>query len=131
MFSSQYNSEKLILAGKINHRWNNIGAFAPEGKFETEGWYMQSSYQLLPQLQATVRYDVIYVDKDDKKGEGAAQFGFPRHSAFTNDWMLGLRWDISASSIFRADYHHIQGTAILSQTDNSNWQLTTQDAGSS
>jgi len=127
MFSAQYNGEKFTLTGEYNYRWNNFGAFAPEGKFITESWYVEGSYRILPKLQATVRYDVIYMDKDDKRGDGAAFLGYERHTAFANDWMAGLRWDITPSWMLRADYHHIHGTAILSQGDNPDRKLTTQD----
>lgn len=127
LFSAQYNGEKFTLTGEYNYRWNNFGAFAPAGKFITESWYVQGSYQVLPKLQATVRYDVIYMDKDDKRGDGAALLGYQRHSAFGNDWMVGLRWDITSSWMLRADYHRIHGTATLSQADNPDRQMTGQD----
>jgi hypothetical protein len=127
LFSAQYNGEKFTLTGEYNYRWNTFGAFAPEGKFITESWYVQGSYQVLPKLQATVRYDVIYMDKDDKRGDGAALLGYQRHSAFGNDWMVGLRWDITTSWMLRADYHRIHGTAALSQADNPDRRMTRQD----
>jgi hypothetical protein len=127
MFSAQYNGEKFTLTGEYNYRWNTFGAFAPAGKFITESWYVQGSYQVLPKLQATVRYDVIYMDKDDKRGDGAAFLGYERHTAFANDWMVGLRWDITPSWMLRADYHRIHGTTVLSQADNPDRQMTRQD----
>jgi hypothetical protein len=127
LFSAQYNGEKFTLTGEYNYRWNTFGAFAPEGKFITESWYVQGSYQVLPKLQSTVRYDVIYMDKDDKRGDGAALLGYQRHSAFGNDWMVGLRWDITTSWMLRADYHRIHGTAALSQADNPDRRMTRQD----
>ena len=127
LFSAQYNGEKFTLTGEYNYRWNTFGAFAPEGKFITESWYVQGSYQVLPKLQATVRYDVIYMDKGDKRGDGAAYLGYQRHSAFGNDWMAGLRWDITPSWMLRADYHRIHGTASLAQADNPDRQMTSQD----
>ena len=128
LFSAQYNGEKFTLTGEYNYRWNTFGRFAPEGgKFITESWYVQGSYQVLPKLQATVRYDVIYMDKDDKRGDGAALLGYQRHTAFGNDWMVGLRWDITTSWMLRADYHLIHGTASLSQADNPDRTVTRQD----
>lgn len=127
MFSAQYNGEKFTLTGEYNYRWNTFGAFAPAGKFITESWYVQGSYQVLPKLQATVRYDVIYMDKDDKRGDGAAFLGYERHTAFANDWMVGLRWDITPSWMLRADYHRIHGTTVLSQADNPDRKMTRQD----
>jgi hypothetical protein len=128
LFSAQYNGERFTLTGEYNYRWNEFGAFAPAGKFITESWYVQGSYQFLLQLQATVRYDVIYIDKSDRRGDGAAALGYQRHSYFANDWVFGLRWDINPSWMLRADYHRIHGTAWLSQADNNpDTRSTTQD----
>jgi hypothetical protein len=130
MFSAQYNGEKFTLTGEYDYRWNQVqgyGAHYPDSNFVTESWYLQGSYQFLPQLQATLRYDVIYMDKDDRNGSRAAAFGLPNHIAYANDWMFGLRWDITPAWMLRAEYHRVHGTAWLSQADNIDRQLTVQD----
>jgi hypothetical protein len=130
MFSAQYNGEKLTLTGEYDYRWNQVqgyGAAFPDNHFVTESWYAQGSYQFIPELQGTIRYDVIYMDKDDRKGSRAASFGLPNHIAYANDWMVGLRWDITTSWMLRAEYHRVHGTAWLSQADNQDRQMTVQD----
>jgi hypothetical protein len=128
MFSAQYNGEKFTLTGEYEFRWNTFGNFAPQGgKFISESWYVEGSYRILPQLQATVRYDMVSIDKDDRGGDGALRLGFPRHVAYAKDWVFGLRWDITSSWMVRADYHRVHGTAWLPQADNIDPDKTVQD----
>jgi hypothetical protein len=128
MFSAQYNGEKFTLTGEYEFRWNTFGNFAPQGgKFISESWYVEGSYRILPQLQATVRYDMISIDKDDRGGDGALRLGFPRHVAYSKDWVFGLRWDITSSWMVRADYHRVHGTAWLPQADNIDPDKSVQD----
>jgi len=120
LFSAQYNGENLNLTGEYSYRWNNFGNFAQYGggKFVTESWYLEGSYRILPQLQATVRYDTITINKDDPNGNDAANLGFPKHVAFAQDWVFGLRWDITPSWMLRTDYTLVHGTAWLPWADN-------------
>ncbi|ESS73848.1 hypothetical protein MGMO_9c00440 [Methyloglobulus morosus KoM1] len=127
LFSAQYNGEKFTLTGEYEYSWNTFGNFAPRGKFVTESWYVEGSYRILPKLQATVRYDTISMDKDDKNGDGAVALGFPRHVAFAQDWVFGLRWDITPAWMVRADYSRVHGTAWLPQADNPDPNKTKQD----
>lgn len=127
LFSAQYNGEKFTLTGEYDYRWNTFGSFAPKGKFITESWYVEASYRILTKLQATVRYDTISMNKDDKNGDGAVALGFPRHVAFAQDWVFGLRWDITPAWMVRADYSRVHGTAWLPQADNPDPNKTKQD----
>ena len=128
MASAQYNGENFTLTGEYQYRWNNFGNFAPYGgKFESESWYIEGSYRILPQLQATVRYDTFSMDIDDRGGAGATALGFPNHAAFAKDWVFGLRWDITPSWMVRGDYTRVHGTSWLPQADNPEPALTTQD----
>lgn len=127
MFSAQYNGENFTLTGEYQYRWNSFGNFAPAGKFVTESWYVEGSYRILPQLQATVRYDTLSIDKDDRTGNGAVALGFPRHVAFAQDWVFGLRWDITSSWMLRGDYTLVHGTAWLPQADNPDVNRDVQD----
>jgi hypothetical protein len=127
LFSAQYNGEKFTLTGEYNYRWNNFGNFAPQGKFVTESWYVEGNYRILPKLQATVRYDTVSINKDDRGGSGALQLGLPRHVSYATDWVFGLRYDITPSWMIRADYTRVHGTAWLPQADNPDPSKTVQD----
>lgn len=127
LFSAQYNGEKFNLTAEYEYRWNKFGNFAPEGQFVSESWYVEGSYRILPQLQATVRYDALSMNKDDPGGDAAVALKFPRHVAFAKDWVFGLRWDITSSWMLRGEYHRVHGTAWLSQLDNPDPFKTVQD----
>jgi hypothetical protein len=128
VLSGQYNGEYITLTGEYSYRWNNFGNFAQfGGKFITESWYVEGSYRILPKLQATVRYDTMFMDNDDRNGKGAVALGFPNHVAFAEDWVVGLRWDITPSWMIRADYTRAHGTAWLSQADNPEPDQTKKD----
>jgi TonB dependent receptor len=119
MASAQYNGEKFTLTGEYQVRWNTFGRFAPQGgKFLTESWYVEGSYRVLPELQATVRYDTVSIDMDDRSGKGAEQLNFPGHVTYAKDWVFGLRWDITPAWMVRGEYHRVHGTAWLPQADN-------------
>ncbi len=129
LFSAQYNGEKITLTGEYEYRWNTFGRFASQGggKFVSESWYVEGSYRILPELQATVRFDTISMDITDRNGDTAALLGFQRHTAFASDWVFGLRWDITPSWMVRADYTRVHGTAWLPQADNPDPNKTKQD----
>jgi len=127
LFSAQYNGEKFSLTGEYEYRWNRFGQFAPLGKFVSESWYLEGSYRILPELQATVRYDAFAMDISDRGGAGALRLNFPRSAAYAKDWVFGLRWDITPSWLVRGEYHRIHGTAWLPQADNPEPNQNVQD----
>lgn len=130
MFSAQYNGENFTLTGEYDYRWNTwrgYGRLLSDFDTVTESWYIQGSYRFLPKLQATLRYDVLYNNVDDRDGNRLARFGLPGHMSYASDWMAGLRWDITDSWMLRGEYHRIHGTAWLPQADNPDRSLTVQD----
>ncbi len=127
LFSAQYNGEKLTLTGEYEYAWNNFGFFAPEGVFVSESWYVEGSYRILPALQATFRYDSFSMNRDDRDGNGAVALHFPNYTAFAQDWVFGLRWDITSNWMIRGDYHRVRGTSWLPQADNPDPFKTAQD----
>lgn len=129
LFSAQYNSEKFTLTGEYSYRWNSFGNFAQfgGGEFVSESWYVEGSYRILPALQATIRFDTISVDRDDRNGDGAAKLGFPNYTAYADDWVFSLRYDITPAWMLRADYSRVRGTAWLPQADNPDPFVTKED----
>ncbi|KAF3981074.1 MAG: hypothetical protein HFP81_08320 [Methylococcales symbiont of Hymedesmia sp. n. MRB-2018] len=132
LFSAQYNGEKLGLAAEYLYRWNHSKNYdaIPDNRSITESWFIQGSYRFISQLQGIVRYETLSLTIDDRSGNYAVAFGLPKHIAYSKDWMLGLRWDITSSLMMRTEYHRIHGTAWLAQADNQdrsktreNWNL--------
>ncbi len=89
----------------------------------TEAWYAQATRRFGNNWQGFIRYDALYLDKDDKTGEGFASdpiiagLGFKAHSRYAQDWVLGVRHDIDHLAL-SAELHRVDGTAWLAQAEN-------------
>jgi len=129
VLSAQYNGEKIGLTAEYyysRNQFRDFGPYSPDYTPITTNWYLQGSYRLTPKWQTILRYDVNYLNKDDKSGSVFEQIGLPAHMGFTKDWMIGLRWDISPSLMIRGEYHTINGTSWLSSADNKDRHATEQ-----
>lgn len=127
IFSAQYNAEHWSLTGEYAIRKFDFSDFGPlfslpDNDFIGESFYVQGTYRFNPKWEAVARYDVLFADRDDRDGEEfeAATDGLPSHSRFAKDFTVGLRWDITPSFMFRAEYHNVNGTAWLPRGDNPN-----------
>jgi len=124
ILSAQYNAEFWTLTSEYAFRhfkYRDVGVIPGLSNFSTTGesYYLQGSYRLAEKLEALLRYDVLYQDRDDRMGAAfSAQFGVPRHSRFAKDWTFGLRWDLSKAWMSRIEYHRVDGTAWLPRLDN-------------
>lgn len=124
IFSAQYNAEHWSLTGEYALRKFAFSDFGPllglpENDFTGESFYLQSTYRFSPTWEGVVRYDVLFTDRDDRGGDQfEAATGLPSHTRFAKDFTLGLRWDITPSFMFRAEYHNVNGTAWLPRGDN-------------
>jgi predicted porin len=98
VFSAQYNGGKFGLTAEYFYRWNASKDYdvIPDHKSISESWYIQGSYRFMPQLQGIVRYETLSQSIDDRSGNRAASFGLPNHIAYSKDWMVGLRWDVTS-----------------------------------
>jgi hypothetical protein len=85
----------------------------------TEAWYVQATRRMGNGWQGYLRYDALYYDKDDRNGTAfaAAVPGFPAFSRFAKDWVFGVRRDLDHVAL-SAEFHHVDGTAWLAQSDN-------------
>ena len=126
ILSAQYNAENWSLTGEYARReleFDDSILYVPPvlKHFTGESYYIQGSYRLHPQWEALVRYDVTYLNKDDRDGEamealtGGAR---PDYSQYAKDWTIGLRWDPHPSWMVRAEHHWVDGTAWLPAQDN-------------
>ncbi len=129
IFSLQYNAEHWSLTTEYSLR----KVSQPVSTMMSEGYYIQGSYRFSPHWEGLLRYDVFYLDQDDKNGKKFAAkdpFGHPPYSQFAKDWTAGLTWKIFPDFMLRTEYHRIDGTAWLFFLDNPNpsetsrsWQL--------
>jgi len=128
ILSAQFNGEKIGLTGEYYYSYNKFRDFGviPDTSPVSENWYIQGSYRLSHKWQSIIRYDVNYLDKDNRTGSNLEQANLPAHMGFTKDWMIGLRWDITPSIMIRGEYHNINGTSWLPSADNPDRSKTKQ-----
>lgn len=88
----------------------------------TEAWYVQLTRRFTPAWQGYLRYDVLYLNKDDRNGSAFIQepfvtfSGIPSYHRFAKDWTVGIRYDWNAWA-FSAEWHRVDGTAWISELD--------------
>jgi len=119
ILSAQYNAEFWSLTSEYALRYlkyQGVEGF-PDFSRTGESFYLQGTYRFLGKLEALLRYDVLYQDRNDRRGNKATGAN-PKHSLFAKDWTLGLRWDITNAWMSRIEYHYVDGTAWLSSLDN-------------
>ncbi len=89
----------------------------------TEAGYVQATRRMGNNWQGYLRHDVLYYDNNDRDGTAFAgsalplMLGLPAHSRFAKDWVFGVRHDIEHIAL-SAEWHHVDGTAWLAQSDN-------------
>ncbi len=122
ILSAQYNAENWSATAEYARRsygLRNFGVSALNVSQVGESYYLQGTYRLLPKLEGLLRYDVTYGNKDDRNGRGyAARTGGHAFTQYTKDWTMGLRYDVTPEFMIRAEYHNMEGTAILPSLDN-------------
>jgi len=121
VLSLEHNTENWSLTGEYGQiavHSQGYGIPLVEEDNTTESWYLQATRRLGGGWQAFLRYDVFYLDKDDRDGSvfAAQAVLTPARVRFAKDWALGLRRDIGRWS-WSGEWHHVDGTAWLSPTD--------------
>ncbi len=94
------------------------------------GMYGMLSIPIPGQENVTVvgLYDVYYSDKDDKGGTAqAAYYGDVAYNYYRKDVGIGVRWDINAYWLIKAEYHKVIGAALLTQYFNDNMAVKNWD----
>lgn len=136
--SSQYNAEKWQFTTEVAFEhvsYNNISAAFDQAGFDSIGYYGQLDYKFNSNRQAFIRYEEFQLNRDDWNGKKAAReslatsiflsgFGInqppsPAHNNYSKAWVFGGHWDIKPNLRLRAEYHFVEGTAILSQRENT------------
>ncbi len=124
ILSLQYNAERWSLTSEYALRYfkyrnvDGINDFSKKG----ESFYLQGTYRIVPQVEALLRYDLLFQDRNDRNGDQFASTpafsGIPAHTRFAKDITLGLLWDITHAWMTRIEYHYVEGTAWLPVLDN-------------
>lgn len=128
--SAQWNSEYWSFTTEFvlekPDRKGFGGAFNPPDN-TVQAYYMQLDRRINQQFSTFVRYDEVLVDKDDADGSDYQnRTGLPAHQRYAKDWTIGVAYQPNSQWLFRAEWHHILGTAWLSILDNPQPADTTE-----
>lgn len=119
VLSLEHNSENWSFTGEYAQTENRARDYGAQFDDNTvEAWYIQATRRFGQDWRAYLRYDVIYLDRDDRDGSKFfASSGIPGHARFARDSVLGVRYD-DGGFAFWAEYHHVDGSAWLARVDN-------------
>jgi len=124
ILSAQYNAEKWTLTAEYAReplQWRGYGPLFPERDVTGEGYYLQGTYRVRPNLELLARYEEGFPDKDDRSGrkrEAATGGLLPANFGFSKTFTAGIRWDINPYWMLRAEYAYNDGTFNLSGREN-------------
>ncbi len=68
--SAQYNAEQWTLTAEYAReplQWSGYGPYSPDRDATTEGWYLQGTYRMRPDLELMLRYEEGYADTADRR----------------------------------------------------------------
>jgi hypothetical protein len=87
-----------------------------------EAYYLQAQRRINSNWSVMSRWDVDYVDKDDRSGNDTepSLLGTLGYGQYSKDYTLGLRWDIQENIMLNTEYHYVKGASWLSLLDNPN-----------
>lgn len=141
-YSAEYNAANWSLSAEFVNTDAQAQGFAagagfgspiPDFDTDAQSYYMQWRWRPIQRWDILARYDVLYLNKDDKNGNRFAlavagtPLARPAYSQFAKDKTLGLGWQPNARSLIRLEWHRVNGTGWLSQRDNPLPAQTQQD----
>ncbi|WP_028471373.1 hypothetical protein [Neptunomonas japonica] len=123
ILGGQYNTESLSFTAEYMllrvDRSDLGGAFERNGKSTSKSYYLQTEYRFAKNWDLMLRYDVFFLNKNDRNGFKAEQrSGRPAYAQWAKDYSLGIGWQASSNMSFRAEWHSIKGTGWLAIQDN-------------
>jgi hypothetical protein len=122
--SFQYDAEKWTLSAEYAIeplKWRDYGPLRPDRDVTSEGWYVQGTYRIRPELDLMLRWEQGVADTADRNGtrlEARTGGLLPAHVGYSKALTTGLRWDISRHWMLRAEYSYHEGTFTLSAREN-------------
>jgi len=124
VLSLQYNTLNWSVSGEYARRrssFENLALPLPIKKEEGESYYLQFTWRPMQQWSSYARYDVAYLNRDDKNGsEREAMSGglIPAYKMFALDKTLGIRWTINNDWEIAVENHWVDGAAWLDAVEN-------------
>jgi hypothetical protein len=132
LFSAQYNAERWSLTAEYGWIDSERAGYStaptallqvlPSWKRNTsENFYVQGEYRFTSDFSAVLRYDVLHLNRNDRGGKEMSRLsGMASHRFYARDLTAGVRWSFARNFLLAADYHYVNGTAWLNETDNPN-----------
>jgi len=131
ILSLQYNAERWSLTTEYSVRRVRTAGFGQSSNIDkAETYYFQGTYRILKDWEALLRYDLTFLNKNDKNGHDFAAknpLGRPAYSRFAKDWTVGLRWNVTPQFSLGIENHRVNGTAWLPPLDNPDPYDTKRD----
>ena len=125
VLSLEHNQEHWSVTTEYSQTSVHSNGYGPlaasiEKDNTTEAWYLQATRRFGGGWQGFLRYDVFYVDKNDRDGSAFAAslppFRDYPYLRYAKDWTVGVRRDIGRWA-WSGEWHHVDGTAWLSPSD--------------
>ena len=113
VYSLEYTWEDLTIRSEYaeNDRTQTIlGISALDGP--SQAWYVMLSYACSDRLSFSLLYDEYYRMKHDKDGDKSNKQTIDSEP-WRKDWGLGLRYDVNENWTLKAEYHIVEGGALL------------------
>ena len=114
VYSLEYSWNSLIFRSEYseNDRTQTVYGTSPlDGP--SQAWYVMLTYSPTDQLSFTILYDEFYRLKHDKRGDNASPKGTIDSIPWRKDWGLGMRYDFNNNWTLKAEYHAVDGGALL------------------
>ena len=116
VFSLRYNQRAWELTGElalVDQKNDDFGLSTGRRSSTSELDYLQGRYHLNSQLTVVARWERVYANTDDKKGDNLILRGRASHGGFHKNNVLGLVWQPSARWMFAIEAQDIEGTYTL------------------
>ncbi|WP_246828289.1 hypothetical protein [Ectothiorhodospira sp. PHS-1] len=129
VLSAEWNRKDFSLMAEAVHRRIRSSGFregASDATRHEQGYYIQGTYRLGNGWEAFLRYDTHWNDRTDRAGRrqsleslgpGSLAPQAP-HRFYQHQWTLGTGWRITPQWLLRAEWHHVDGTALTPLADN-------------
>ncbi|MCG5516168.1 MULTISPECIES: hypothetical protein [unclassified Ectothiorhodospira] len=127
VLSAEWNRERLSLTTEgVIRRLHPKGYGPLTGDAYTEaGYYLQGTYRFNHQWEGVVRHEQHWNDTRDRSGTRQSREFEPLpgvarapHRFYQHQWTVGAGWRPTPQWLLRAEWHHIEGTALTPLADN-------------
>jgi hypothetical protein len=101
---------------------------------DSESYYLQLGYSLNEQWSLLARYDMVYLDKDDKYGRATPISIYDVRkgaNSYARDRTIAISWQPVSEWLLSLEYHYVRGYAwvpplfssVSDEGDDKNWSM--------